>query len=79
MTQCRHDPPKRPKPEREKSLRPVIVRFHNGRGFEDRQGYFHKWSHYVDENGIANTVGIIEWLDGTCTDRHVGNIKFTDI
>lgn len=83
MVQSRHKPPKMLKPgkfellKKEEKLRPVVVRYHNGKGFEDRNGYFHCWSHYADETG-STLIAIIEWLDGTCTDKPIDDIKFTD-
>lgn len=62
--------------EKEK-LRLVSIHFHNGKGYEDRLGYFHCWSNYADETG--NTpIAIIEWLDGQCTDIAIEKVKFID-
>ncbi len=83
MIQNRHKPPKMLKPgkfellKKEKNLRPVVIRHHNGKGYEDRNGYFHCWSCYTDEGG-STPIAIIEWLDGTCTDTLINDIKFTD-
>ena len=62
--------------EKEK-LRPVTVRHHNGKGWEDRKGYFHCWSCYADEDG-STPIGIIELMDGQCIDMAIEKIKFTD-
>ncbi len=59
------------------NLRPVSVRYHNGKGWEDRNGYFHCWSCYADESG-STPIAIIEWLDGTCTDKRIEDITFLD-
>ncbi len=82
MVQSKHDPPKNRRerrwPREEEELRPVSVRYHNGKGWEDRAGYFHCWSSYTDDDGISKPIAIIEWLDGSCTDKRVDDITFTD-
>ena len=63
--------------EQKENLRPVSVRFHNGKGYEDRRGYFHCWSRCADEGG-STPIALIEWLDGTCTEYAIDKITFLD-
>ncbi len=58
----------------EKRLRPVVVRYQD----QERLGYFHCWSHYIDGDDILNTIGTVQWLDGTCATVDISKIKFTD-
>lgn len=59
-------------------LRPIVVRYHNGKGYEERNGYFHGWVGYLADDCVNETWAIIEWLNGECTTMHIGCIKFTD-
>ncbi len=60
------------------NLRPITARYYNGKGWEDRSGYFHCWSHGNNEDGSAYQVGVIEWLDGKCSEISINNFRFTD-